>query len=282
MGLVLALAAALADAPARAEERRAAAAATFASVGRVTYTEARAEVPVARAAALVPSAELLHLGPVPGDPEREFHPQFSLGLAFEPGAGYEAEVALGYGPSASGISSLGALGDLSTSVGPVSLDVALGVVRFAFDFPSPAGPAVTQAAFEASASERIAAGVRLRTRGMLFLYDRNLAFPTPGAVDSVGILAREGAYPPRGLVGVRLGWHATEILVPVAEVEEIAYLEGIGSGTRAQAGLRLDLSGGARVTLEGGLLHNQLRGVASRLSDRRTVPLVEASCEIDF
>jgi hypothetical protein len=286
IGCVIALATAVIGpaTAAPAEPARPSLEADFGTAGRVTYAGARAEIPLAPAAVLVPSAELLHFAPAPSDPQRELHPEIAAGVAFEPGGGAEWEVTAAYGPRASGVASVGGSVDVSRRLGAVDLDAGAGVARYAFEQPSQAGAgvAITQATFEGVAAAAVGRDLRLRTRTMLFLYGPEPRFRTPAAIDAVGILARVGSYPPRALVGFRLTWRGTSELAVLAEVNEIAYAAGVGSGTRLETGVRVHFPKGLRVTVEGGLLANRLRGVASRLGDQRTVPVVDAACEIDF
>jgi hypothetical protein len=264
------------------------------TVGRVSYAAARAEVPLAPHAALLPAAELLYLAPVAGDPETEseLHPQVGAGVAFERGPDLDFELAFSYGPRAAGVASFGMSADASWGLGaarapseasPLELDASLNVVRFVWsDGPATSGPAVTQVFADGSVLLRLASDLYLRGRAMLFVYEGAI---TPADTDEVlrlGILARVGTYAPRGLAGARLTWRAHRELAPLFEANEIVYAGGVGSGSELEAGARVDFRGGARFTLAAGVLHNHLRGVAAELPDPRTVPIVKTSFEISF
>jgi hypothetical protein len=266
------------------------------TIGRVNYAAARAEVPLAPHAALLPTAELLYLAPVAGDPdtESELHPQLGAGVAFERGADLDLELAFSYGPRAAGVASFGLSADASWGLGagsapsqaaPIEVDASLNVVRFVWsDGPGApsSGPAVTQVYGEGSALLRLASDLYLRGRAMLFVYDGAI---TPADTDEVlrlGILARVGTYAPRGLAGARFTWRAHREIAPLVEANEIVYAGGVGSGSELEAGARVDFRGGARFTLAAGVLHNHLRGVAAELPDPRTVPIVKTSFEVSF
>jgi hypothetical protein len=273
------------------EPRRAVVESELVSLGRVTDVSARAELPFAPHAAVVPESELLYLSPVAGDPRRELHPYFGAGVAAEEARDWDWELAALYGPRAAGVSSLGGSAYLSKGLGAdwannrppvVELDGSLNVTRFAFDAASPVGAELLQIDFETSARLRLPRGLELQPRALLFLYDKSLSPRTADDVDALSVLARVGTYAPRGLLGARLRWRATSWLSPLVEADELAYAAGVGSATQLEAGLRLDLGHGLRATLAGGLLHNRLSGVARGLPDDRTVPLVEVEAHVHF
>jgi hypothetical protein len=261
------------------------------TLGRVTYASVSAEVPLSPRTAVVPAVELLHLSPVAADPQRELHPYFGAGIAGKQSRDWDWELAFLYGPRASGVSSLGVTSELSAALGaerpvdglpPWELTLALGATLFGWDFVSPIGPGVTQLSAELTAVARLPAALVLRPEAAIFAYDRSLAPRTPGDVDTLSVLARLGTYAPRASVGARLLWKVTPQIAPLVGADELVYASGVGTGTRIEGGLRLDFGHGLHATLAGGLLHNRLQGVASRIGDPRTVPLLRVGMRISF
>jgi hypothetical protein len=267
--------------PPPADGRRAEIDVEVSTLGRVTYGDLRAEVPVTPRLALVPAVELLHLAPVASDPQGHMHPELGVGLALEAPDHWDFELRAMYGPLASRLTTLGAAADVGTRAGPVDLDASVTVMRFIFSNVPRVAP-VTQLYVEGSAAGEIADDLELRGRGMVFAYDRSLAPRTPAAVDAMSVLSRVGTYAPRWLAGARLTWSANKELAPLLGVDALGYADGVGKGVQARVGVRIDFGPRLRLTLATGLLHNWLTGAARALPDPRTVPLIRASCEIDL
>jgi hypothetical protein len=258
--------------------------------GRVINGELQAEVPVSDHVALVPSTELLYLAPI-GSEAHEFHPHVGAGITGELAGDWDWELSLDYAPRSSEISSIGAAAGVSVGFGAdwkhdraptLDLESSARVTHFMWSAGSPIGGDVTQLHLESTLSMRIFGDLQLSVRDMFFFYDRSLASPDSAVVDALGVLASVGSFPPSVVVGVGLVWKPSAFVAPIARGDQITYATDIGAASLVEVGVRFRFTRSLHLTLAGGFLHNELRGAANRLPDRRTSPLLHTALELEL
>jgi hypothetical protein len=258
------------------------------SLGPVTYGEADVDVPLGPHAVIIPEVELLYLGPVEGDSHREFHPFVGAALMFEEPQHFDWGFTLTEGPPAYGVAIVGGSlelskdfeGDGTEPVLLTDLDLSLHFLQFDWIPPSTQGASAWQLYADAKLRLALTDSLVLRPRVMFFLYDH--VFVTVDDVTALSLLARVGTFPPRLYGGGRLTWKATTLFYPFVEAAQLLYVADVGSGTQVDVGVRAKLGTHVILTVAGGVLHNRLAGMASTLDDQRTLPLLDATCEVDF